>query len=252
MAKLAVITGASAGIGAALALEMARRGFDVGLIARREELLREVVASVQAEGRRAAFAVADVADAAALARAFTVLEAALGPVEVAVANAGVAGSPQAQNLDLEAVRRLHEVNFLGAAAVAALALPGMLARGRGRLAVISSVAGYRGLPRSGAYCAAKAAASTFFESLRVELRGSGVSCTVVEPGFVATAMTAERKRRLPFLMPASEAAQRIARGVLAGKRRVVFPRRMALIMRVVRCLPDWAYDRLVTRRSDHK
>lgn len=252
MAEHVLITGGSAGIGAALAVEMAGRGFDVGLIARREELLREVAERVRAMGQRGAFAVADVADQGALARAFASLEAALGPVEVAVANAGVAGSPDARNLDLEAVRRLHEVNFLAAAGTAALALPGMLARRRGRLAVISSVAGYRGLPRSGAYCAAKAAASVFFESLRVDLKGSGVTCTVVEPGFVATAMTAERKGRLPFLMPADEAARRIARGVLAGKRRVVFPRRMALIMRVVRALPDWAYDRLMARRPDHK
>ncbi|CAL93000.1 SDR family oxidoreductase [Azoarcus olearius] len=236
------LTGASSGLGAALARHYAARGASLGLVARRADALHELVASLP--GRHLAL-VADVADPAALRSAATRFEAAFGVPDIVIANAGVSvGTLTEYAEDLDAFERVLRTNLLGMAATFQPFVEAMRARGRGRLAGIASVAGIRGLPGAGAYSASKAAAITYLESLRVELHGSGVTVTTIAPGYVATPMTAVNPYPMPFMLPAAEAAARIARHIDTGRRYAVVPWQMALVAKLLRVLPDALFDRL--------
>ena len=237
-----LITGASSGIGATLAVELARRGARVGLIARREELLTEVCEAVKAVGGQAAVAAADVVDAEALANAAKALEAELGPCYGLVANAGV-GRPTARGqLDVERDGTTISVNVNGVIHAVAAVQAGMMERGEGFLSVVSSVAATRGLPGSGAYCASKAAVSTLFESMRLDLRGSGVDVIAIHPGFVTTPMTDKNKFRMPFLMGPERAATIIANALQRGQARLTFPWQMAIVVWLMRRTPNFLWD----------
>ncbi|MEE2779661.1 MAG: SDR family NAD(P)-dependent oxidoreductase [Myxococcota bacterium] len=239
-----VITGASSGIGAALAVELARRGAKLGLIARRGELLESVQRDVEAVGGRAAFAAADVTDINQLTRAVTLLEKHLGPTYGMVANAGL-GRPTGKGLvKVPRDTQTLEVNVMGVVNAVAAVQPGMMERGEGFLSVVSSVAGTRGLPGSAAYCASKAAVSTFFESLRVDLRGTGVSVIAIHPGFIRTPMTDTNKFPMPFLMDVEPAARIIARSLVRGQARLTFPWQMAIVARLMRWVPNFLWDRI--------
>jgi len=239
-----VITGASSGIGAALAVELAKRGAKLGLIARRGDLLESVQRDVEAIGGRAAFAAADVTDVDGLTRAISLLEKHLGPTYGLVANAGL-GRPTSKGL-VQVPRDIQtlEVNVMGVVNAVAAVQPGMMERGEGFLSVVSSVAGTRGLPGSAAYCASKAAVSTFFESLRIDLRGTGVSVVTIHPGFIRTPMTDTNKFPMPFLMDVEPAAKIITRALVRGKPRLTFPWQMAIVARLMRWLPDILWDRM--------
>ncbi|HKP72327.1 MAG TPA: SDR family NAD(P)-dependent oxidoreductase, partial [Pyrinomonadaceae bacterium] len=225
--RVVLITGASSGIGEALAVEFGRRGASVGLLARREEVLREVARKVEAAGGRAFVVAADVRDADETRAAVAKVSQQFGRVDVLVANAGVGEITKARDFDIEAVTRVLSVNVLGAMNSVAAVLPEMLARGSGQIVGISSLAAYRGFPGSGAYCASKAALSTFFESLRVELRPVGVYVTTIHPGFVDTPMTRGRNQRMPYLVEPEEAARRMVRAVEARRRTYAFPWQLA-------------------------
>ncbi|HYP52280.1 MAG TPA: SDR family NAD(P)-dependent oxidoreductase, partial [Pyrinomonadaceae bacterium] len=198
--KVVLITGASSGIGRALAVELGRRGARAGLFARRAELLEEAAREVEQAGGKALALPGDVRDAGEVERAAARVREAWGRVDVLVANSGVGVITPAATLRAEEVAEVISVNTLGAVNSVAAVLPDMLARGAGQLVAVSSLAAYRGLPKSAAYSASKAAVSTFFESLRVDLRGTGVDVTVIHPGFVKTPMTSWRKGKLLFLM----------------------------------------------------
>jgi short-subunit dehydrogenase len=242
---VAIITGASSGIGHALARELHERGYSVGLVARRADRLR---AAKDDLGERVAFATADVSDKDAVSSAVAQIEQTLGPCDLCVANAGISGKVGGGAIDVDNLRAVMDINFFGAANTAAAVLPGMLQRGRGHLAVVSSVAGFRGLPGFGPYSASKAAVSTLFESLRVELGPRGIAVTLVHPGFVVSEMTAPNKFPMPFLVPTDRAARTIANALERRARECVFPWPMALLMGFVRHLPNWMFD-LGTRRS---
>jgi short-subunit dehydrogenase len=231
-----VITGASSGIGAALARHYAREGATLGLIARRE---------VRAEA--ASYAL-DVADEAALAAAAQDFIRRFGPPDLVIANAGIAsGTDGADIRDVAKLRKILDTNVVGLAATLAAFAPAMRAAGHGTLAGIASVAGFRGLAGNGAYSASKSAAIKWMESLRAELYGSGVSVVCVCPGYIDTPMTRVNRFRMPFLLSADDAAQRIARAVAAKRRLAVVPWQMALVSVPLRVMPGWLFDRLASR-----
>ncbi len=196
------ITGASSGIGEALAREYAARGATVGLFARRQAALDALVAAMPA-GRAAAYA-GDVRDAGALAGAAADFIARFGTPDVVIANAGISrGVLTGQAEDLAAFRAVFDTNVVGLVHTFAPFLAAMNGAGQGALVGVASIAGFRGLPGSGAYSASKAAAISYLESLRVEQRGTGVAVLTVCPGYIATPMTAQNPYPMPFLLDAS-------------------------------------------------
>ncbi len=212
-----IVTGASSGIGRALALRLGAEGYRVGLIARRRDELEAATATITAAGGAAVAAVADVGDRAALRAAIAVVESRLGPVDVMVANAGFGAPTRLDPLNTPDVEQTIRVNVLGVIYSIEAVLPGMLARGRGHLLAISSLAAFKGLPGESAYCASKAAVNAYMEGLRIALRPKGVVVTTVCPGFVETPMTPMNSAAMPFLMSADAAARRIA-GLIARRR----------------------------------
>lgn len=243
-----VITGASSGIGEALALEMGRRGYAVGLIARRLPALEEVAEKLRSTGVKAQVAAADVTDAAALQAAVLAIEGALGSCDVMVANAGGAvGNGKAFSSDdcLQTMR----LNFDSVVHSFAAVLPRMEARGQGQVVVISSIAAIRGLPRSGPYCASKAAVSALCEAMRSEYAPRGITITTVQPGFISTPLTAKNKFSMPFIMPAAEAARRIANAIEGRRRVYTFPLPMYLLISLARLFPPWLWDRAMGPRG---
>ncbi len=244
-----LLTGASSGIGAALAVEMARRGHDLGLIARRAELLDDVAAQVRALGRRAAIAPADVTDREAMERAIAALVAELGPVDVAIANAGGGGDTPAARLDAERVSAMFRLNVDGVVHTFAPVLPDMVARGAGQIVAIASLAGLIGLPRTSAYSATKAAVQRLMQGFSVELRPKGVAVTLVNPGFVRTPLTDKNKFPMPFLWEADRAARVIADGIERRRRRVEFPWQLSWTIRLVRLLPAAIVESMLRRRA---
>lgn len=243
--RTVLITGASSGIGEALAVEFGRRGASVGLLARREEVLREVAGKVEAAGGRALAVAVDVRDAGEVKAAVGKVVARFGRVDVLVANAGKGELTLAREFDIEVVTEVLSVNLLGAMNSVAAVLPEMLARGAGQIVGISSLAAFRGFPGSGAYCASKAALSTFFESLRVELRPRNIYVTTIHPGFIDTPMTRGRNRKMPFLLDAERAAQLMLGAIESRRRTYAFPWQLATIARVGRWLPAVLYDRML-------
>jgi short-subunit dehydrogenase len=247
--KIVFITGASSGIGRSLAIELGQRGATLGLLARRAETLREIVREVEAAGGRALALPADVKDAIAVRAAADQLREKFGRVDVLVANAGIAGTTDARDLHPEEVANVISVNVLGAVNSVTAVLPEMAVRKRGQLVVISSLAAYRGLPKSAAYCASKAAVSAFFESLRVDLRESGVDVSIIHPGFIKTPLTAGREAQMPYLMELDDAVRKIIRAIEKRKKVYAFPWQLASIVRAAMLFPVPLYDRIISRRS---
>jgi short-subunit dehydrogenase len=244
--RTALITGASAGIGRALAERLAGRGTHVVLVARRAELLDEVKRGIELKGGHARVLTLDVADPDRLAHAIAETDREL-PLDMVVANAGIGGSIAAQDMTWAKVAPVLQINVLGAISTVVAALPAMIARGRGHVVGISSLAGIRGLPKTAPYSASKAALSTFLESLAIDLEGSGVFVTDVRPGYVKTDLTAARSYKMPGLMELSDAIDIIMRGLDDGDSVVAFPKRLAAALGATRALPIAAYAKLARR-----
>lgn len=240
------ITGASSGIGEALAHHYAALGANLGLFARREAELRRIAAGLPAA--RVATYAGDVRDAEALARSAADFLQRFGAPDVVIANAGVSrGTVTDFAEDMRAFAEVIGTNVLGIVHTFQPFIAPMRAARRGALVGIASIAGFRGLPGSGAYSASKAAAITYLESLRVELRGSGIAVVTVCPGYVATPMTEGNPYRMPFLMRPDVAARRIADAIARRRRFYVLPWQMALVGRAMRLLPRSLYDRALAR-----
>ncbi len=249
---VALVTGASSGIGRALALALAGDGWAVGLAARSEGALRELEERIRGAGGQAVALVCDVTSRASVHGTVDACRRALGPVDLLVANAGVSGNTRVETLDADRVERVLKVNFLGAVYGVEAVLPEMLERGSGHLVAVSSLTAAGGLPLSAAYGASKAAMSTFFESLRIDLRPRGVAVTVVEPGYVETPLTAKNDHPMPFLMEADEAAKRILGAIRRREPHLAFPLPMAALARLGRVLPRGLYDALASRMRREK
>lgn len=247
MASLKVfITGASSGIGAALARHYAEQGATLGLAARRQQALTDLLADLP--GHHAAYAL-DVSDAPALAAAAADFTARHGAPDIVIANAGVSvGTLSECPEDLAAFRKVMDTNVYGMAATFAPFIGPMAAAGGDRRLVgIASVAGIRGLPGAEAYSASKAAAAAYLESLRLEMAPKGIKVVTIAPGYIATPMTAINPYPMPFLLPAAEAARRFARAVAKGTSYTVIPWQMGVVAKILRLLPNWLYDRLFTQ-----
>ncbi len=238
------ITGASSGIGEALAYLYAEPGRTLGLLARREAALHAVAERCRVQGAEVTVYPADVADADAVHRAASAFLAQVGEVDLVIANAGIGLRDDEAGGDGRIPREVMAINFLGAVQTLAPFIPAMEARRSGSLVAVSSVAGFRGMPNAGAYSASKAALNTWMESLRLRLDGR-VHVMTVCPGFVTTPMTAANPFPMPWLLSAAEAASWIARGVRRKTSVLVFPRRMRWLMRVVSAAPPSLYDRAV-------
>lgn len=244
-----MITGASSGIGGALAVELAKRGARLGLVARRAEALSEIARTIETNGGRAVVLPADVRDADSLRVAAERLKAEVGPVDVLIANAGIGPTRDGSDLNTKEVSDVININVIGAANSVGAVLSQMVARGRGHLVVISSLAAYRGLPRSAAYCASKAAVSALFESLRLDLEPKGIAVTIIHPGFIKTPLTAGREAQMPFLMELDDAVQKIVRAIEKRKKSYAFPWQLATIVRAGMVMPIWMYDRISRKNS---
>ncbi len=236
--QVAVVTGASSGIGWELAKQLAVEGCKVGLVARRAEPLAELQKLITEKGGTAAIAVADVGDRRQAEFAVAELQSQLGPVDLVIANAGVGKPTHLDPVNVADVEDMIRINLLGVIYTLSAALPTMLARKSGHLVAISSLAGYRGLPGESAYCASKAAVNSYMDGLRIHLRGTGVLASTVCPGFVKTPMTAMNKFHMPQLMEADYAARKIIRAVKRGTKVYNFPWRLHLMVKLSRWLPD--------------
>jgi NAD(P)-dependent dehydrogenase (short-subunit alcohol dehydrogenase family) len=241
--KVAWVIGASGGIGAAVARELARRGATVAISARRDERLREV------SGGDMLVVPLDVTDAASVAAAALRVSEELGPIDLAVLSAGYWKQMDPANWDTEVFDQHIRVNLVGMGNSIAAVLPGMLRRRHGVIAGIASVAGYRGLAGSEAYGATKAAQINLLESLRVHIARTGVRVTTICPGFVRTDLTAGNSFPMPFMIETDEAARSICDGLERERTEIVFPTRMALLMKTARLVPARAWTALWARTS---
>ncbi len=236
--KRAIITGASSGIGAAMAGELSRRGYALALLARRADRLEQLAGELP----DAIPIPCDVTDAAAVRNAV----ARAGEVDIAIANAGVGTTGWAAKSVSDA-ELMMRVNYFGMLYLFDAVVPQMMERRSGRFAGMASLAGLRGVPTAAGYSASKAAMQTFLESARVEVAKFGVRVITVNPGFIATAMTEKNEFKMPFLMTAERAAKIIIDGIERGARVVEFPLPMSALTRFSRVLPAWVADRIMGR-----
>lgn len=239
MRRVAVVTGASSGIGRALALELARDGYDLGLTARRLERLESLAAAIRAAGACAECVAADAARRDETRAALRTLAARLGPVDLLVANAGVSRGTDALVPDADALEEEFRVNVFGAFYAIEAVIPSMRERRAGHVVAISSLAGHRGLPGAAGYCATKAALTRLVEGMRPDWALAGIRATIVHPGYVRSEMTDRNRFRMPFLMETGPAARLIAGAVRRERKVYEFPWRTSLLVRwLVRRLPD--------------
>jgi len=248
--KLAFITGASSGIGQALALRFHAGGYRLALVARRSDEVARWAAGAGIEPKRVAVYAADVRDVAAIVAAGHACIAAQGLPDVVVANAGISvGMDTAELADLEVMRATFETNVLGMAATFHPFVAAMRERRAGALVGIASVAGIRGIPGHGAYSSSKAAVIAYCEALRGELRPFGVKVVTIAPGYIDTPLTRGNPYSMPFLMKSDVFAERAVRAIEAGDRWRVIPWQMGLVVQLLRVMPNALFDRLLARRA---
>lgn len=241
-----LITGASSGIGEALAYHYADNGVHLALSGRDEARLNDVATACRAKGAEVSTAQMDVRDRDAM-RAWFERENANHPIDLIIANAGISAGTGGAGEHAEQAHDIFDVNLSGVLNTALPAIDAMRARGRGQIALVSSVAAFLPLAGTPSYCASKAAVKHWGESLRPALAQSGVRLSVICPGFVESRMTATNPFPMPFLMPADKAARIIAQGLAQNKGRIIFPLRMALLIYTLAALPTGLLARILAR-----
>lgn len=241
--KIAWVTGASSGIGAALALKLVKRGWIVATTARSADKMEVLVHHVEifGGGGKIVSYPGDVTDKAAMASIVQRIEAEQGPIDLAVLNAGAYIPDTVDDFSADALRQQYEINVFGVANCLEPLLPLFKGRNRGHLAIVASVAGYRGLPRSISYGSSKAALINMSEALAIELRGTGVKVQVVNPGFVKTPLTDKNDFYMPMIMDVDRAAEEFVCGLNGGFFEISFPWVFGLLTKIVGLLPDKAY-----------
>lgn len=249
MTGLVFITGASSGIGQALAWRYHQAGWRLALVARRTgEIESWARAQGLAAGQYAVYG-ADVADTASIVAAAEACIAAQGLPDTVIANAGISVGMDTQvRDDIDVMARTFAINNVGLAATFHPFVQKMAQRGAGRLVGIASVAGIRGLPGHGAYCASKAAVISYCESLRGELRATGVKVVTIAPGYVDTPLTQQNRYSMPFLLRPEQFAERAFRAIEAGRSWRVIPWQMGVVAKLLRLLPNALFDRLLAGR----
>ena len=244
-AQRVIITGASSGIGRELAIAYARRGARMVLVARREDLLNDTAAGATAVGGAARCLVADVTAPETAARAVRIAIEHYGGVDVVVINAGRGGAAHARAFNAQEAIAVMDTNTNAAFRMIEAVMPVMLDQGHGVLAAITSLAAYRGMPGSGPYNASKAALCVMMESLRTELRGSGISVVTIAPGFIRSEMTARNNFHMPMMLETDKAAHRIVHAIDRRRSLYRFPWSTSLAVRLLQILPNPIYDRLI-------
>jgi short-subunit dehydrogenase len=242
---VALITGASSGIGFEMARQLARAGTKVALVARRKDLLDGLAGEIRSAGGTALAIPCDVRERMPMHAAVAEAARELGPIDLLIVNAGVGHIIHADSFDAALFEDTIRTNLMGPVYAVEAALPSMMTRHSGHIVGVSSLAAYRGFPTTHAYCASKSALNAFLEGLRAEISEYGVRVTTVCPGFVRTPMTVKNSGAMPFLLEPHEAARRILRAVRAGRRVYNFPWPMAALMTLVRLLPAGVLDRAV-------
>jgi short-subunit dehydrogenase len=246
---LLYVTGASSGIGQAMAARFYRAGYRLALVARRAHELEAWAGQQGFDPARYAVYGADVRDIESITAAGRACIAAQGLPDVVIANAGISiGIDTAVYDDLQMMRQVYETNNIGMAATFQPFVAPMRERRSGTLVGIASVAGIRGLPGHGAYCSSKAAVISYCESLRGELRDANVKVVTLGPGYVATPLTQKNRYSMPFLMQAEDFADKAFRTIVAGTSYRVIPWQMSLVARLMRLLPNWLFDRVLAGR----
>lgn len=249
MNQLVLITGASSGLGQAMALRYARMGAKLALVARRSDVIKTWLNASEISPDSYQIYSADVANLDSMAAMALACIASQGVPDVVIANAGVSvGVDTSVRTDLDVMARVFATNVLGVAATFGPFITPMVARGTGTLVGIGSVAGIRGLPGHGAYCASKSAVISYCESLRGELRASGVKVVTLCPGYIATPLTHNNSYRMPFLMQPEQFAAQATRAIEVGDSYRVIPWQMGLVAKLLRVLPNALFDRLLVGR----
>ncbi|MEO1018979.1 MAG: SDR family NAD(P)-dependent oxidoreductase [Pseudomonadota bacterium] len=249
MTEIVWITGASKGIGRALALEMASRGRTVVASARSEDELKDLANEASAHSGTIVGYPLDVTDLGAVKQAIGAIEAQHGAIDTAVLNAGTHQPVTPQKFSVGDMRKLFELNVFGTANCIEALLPPFLERKRGRLAIVASVAGYGGLPTAAYYGSSKAAMINLAETLRLDLAKTDIVVQCINPGFVKTPLTDKNKFKMPFLIEAEVAAKRIADGLATDRFEIAFPRPFIAIMKFLRLLPYSLYFGLISRQT---
>lgn len=259
MKKIALkvfITGASSGIGEALAKEYASQGALLGLVARRGELLEKLAAEIQTKfaklDSKVRLYVADVRDEQALQLAVQQFIKEFGSPDIVIASAGVSiGTLTQYAEDIESFKAVMDINVVGVVNTFQPFIAHMIKEHHGQLVGFGSVAGIRGLPGAGAYSASKAAAIAYLESLRVEMQQHGITVTTIAPGYIRTPMTDINPYKMPFLMEVDVAAGKFAKAISAKRRFTVIPWQMGIVARVMRFIPPFLWDSIM-RYAPHK
>jgi NAD(P)-dependent dehydrogenase (short-subunit alcohol dehydrogenase family) len=246
--RAALITGAGSGLGRRLAVQLAAKNVAIGALDINAEGLHALERELGANGATVALEVTDVTDAKAVVCAAQTLESKLGPIDLLIASAGIGVVTPALSWVPETFAAVIHVNLIGVANSAAAVLPGMLARRRGQLVAISSVASFRGLPWMAAYCASKSGVNAMMESIRLEVRSRGVTTTTVCPGWIRTPMTDQLKFPKPQIIEVEDASRRILEAVRKRRRFAAFPRGMSWPLQLLGWLPsgpsDWVVGRI--------
>jgi short-subunit dehydrogenase len=243
------VTGASSGIGAAVVPVLAARGARVAVSARRADLLESLAAGWRRGGAEILVAPVDVTDRSGVIAAVRSIEATWGGIELALLNAGGHRPPEGAGFDASQFVDVMTVNYFGVLYGIESVLPGMLERGRGHIAGVASLSGYRAIPTTAAYGASKAALIHALESIRFDLEPLGITVTVINPGFIRTPLTDRNRFRMPFLMDVERAAAIIVAGLERDRKEIHFPRMLSSMLKLARILPFPVYERIIRRAT---
>lgn len=248
--KIVFLTGASSGIGSEMALQLAGKGATLGLLGRRREELEKLQTEIENNSGTARIFAVDVTDKDGVHAAVQRLRQEFGRIDVMIANAGIGGGAvHAKDINIENFSKVVNINLLGAVNSITAVLPDMLAQNSGHLVAVSSLAGFRGLPKSASYCASKAAMTALFESVRLDCLGKNIDVTIIQPGFIKTPLTSGREAQMPYIMELDQATEKMIQAIEKRKKFYAFPWQLATVVRLGQIFPAWLYDKIAGSRN---
>jgi len=252
MKPVVIITGASSGIGKGLVERFVKDGYRVGAIARRKELLNELAKKHNQNDKIICPVACDVTSYVSVEKAVQECINIFGTIDILVANAGINLPSSATELKIDEFEQVFNTNFFGVLYSIKAVIGQMVKQEHGHIVGISSLASYRGLPGAAPYCSSKAALSAMLESFRLDLRGTKIKVSTINPGFIKTPLTDKNLYYMPFLLETDMGVDKIYKAVLRKKEIYSFPCPMAVAVRLMRCFPVWLYDRIMKRHKNIK